>query len=452
MIRPTILLLAMTIVLLLSSAAFAVPDTTGAHKDTIAIQVLEERVKQSAEKTQIQVEALQKQLEDQKEASQRLIEARNEAINRRVTDLDDASQRQTGIILVMVGFFLSFLTAFITFFGRKTLAEWIKKSISDKTDVLIKKHEARLIAQTEEATTAFLSKLNTQGKEATDAFISELEKDAKDASEEWAKVDKAREEYESLKDRMEKKVKELAALARPTVEPGVGTTEFQKKLSAVKDEAEYTAKDWHLLGNEAYERGDYEEAIRYYDNSIQLDPKHPLPYHNRGGSFFMQERYEEALTNYEMVIKLNPGSVSGYGAIGVTFSRMGRHKEALAQYERALEIAPETQDSLQNAVESEVILGLYDHAEVRAEKARALATSRDDIVSALYLMLVVEKLLGKDTSVTETEFDRILEEDFEVILSFDEIARWLEKADISEDAREFIRAKTALLKAKRKKR
>ncbi len=376
MIRPTILLLAMTIVLLLSSVAYTVPDTTGGHKDTIAIQVLEERVKQSAEKTQTQVEALQKQLDVQ-----------NEAINHRVTDLAEESTRRTEINLVMAVCFLTFLTAFATYFGRRTLVGWIKQSISDKTDVLMEQHKAGLVAQ------------------------------AVEAREKWVEVDKAREEYESLKNRMEKKVKELAALARPTVEPGVGTTEFQKKLSAVKDEADFTAKDWYLLGQEAYNRGDWEAATTRYSNSIKLDPK-----------------------NYW-----------GYSGRGLALYKQGLFDEVLKDLDKALEIHPERIPALQNAAEVRIMLGQYDDAQRQASKAQDLSVGSKEKATSLYLKCIAEKLLGKDISVTESELNRILEEDFEVTWSFDEIEKWLETADISEEAGGFIRAKTAQLKTKQKK-
>jgi tetratricopeptide (TPR) repeat protein len=314
------------------------------------------------------------------------------------------------------------------------MAGWIKQSISDRTREFVDQHKAELSAQ---------------GKKATVEYLAELDKESKAR---WVEVDRARYEYESLKDRLEKQAKEIAKLKRPPVEPGVMTSEFQQKLEAVKDETDYTAKDWFLLGNEASKRSDFDEAVRCNTRSIELEPYHPQPYHNRGHSFFMQKLYDEALNDYEMEIKLDPGSIIGYGAAGATLGRMGRHKEALEQYERVLEISPETQTALQNAVESEVILGRYDHAEVRAAKARALASRHDEIASVLYLMLVVAKLMGKDTSATEAEFERVLKEDFELEWSFDEIEKWLQKAAISDDAREFIKAKTAMLKAKTKKR
>lgn len=448
----------MTIVLLLSPFASSTPDSMGARNDTIAIEVLEERVKGNAESSKDQIESLQK-----------LLDAQNDALNQRISDLDEASYRRTNNILWMAGFFLTFLTALITFFGRRAIAGWIKQSISQRTRKLIKEHKAALVSQ---------------GKDATDAYLEELDEQSKAR---FAKIDKAQEEYERMKDRMEREVKELAsaAIERPSAEPGVKTPEFQEKLSAVKVEDEYTARDWFLLGYEADERGESEEAIRCYTESINLDPNRFWSYGNRGNAHLDQGCYDEALMDFDKAIEIDPNNTAGWQNRGITLdklglldkaleafdkaieidhqyahghvgrgntqSKQGLTRAALISFDKALEFAPDDVMVLQNAAEAKTLFGDYDDALLKASKALNLSKTSKDKATSLYLKCIAEKLTGKDTSVTKGELDRILKEDFVTTWSFDMIEKWLETADISDETREFIKAISAKLKAKTKK-
>ncbi len=64
----------------------------------------------------------------------------------------------------------------------------------------------------------------------------------------------------------------------------------------------------------------------------------------------------------------------------------------------------------------------------------------------LYMVCVVNKLLNEDSDKVEVEFDKILENISIRNWSSSPIELWLEKADIPDDARQFIQEKTELMK------
>ncbi|MCK4607733.1 MAG: tetratricopeptide repeat protein [candidate division Zixibacteria bacterium] len=432
MIHRITLLPVMIILLLLSSVAYAAPDTTDARNDNIAIQVLEERVKQHAEKTQIQVEGIQNEMR-----------VRTEALEHRLD------------IYAGVAVFLLTLLGLI---GYKTVKGWAKDRIEKMADTVF-----------EESLTDF------KGRAA------EL------IAEETAKAEKQRREFEREAKELFGKIS-AGAVDRDKPEDAVvigEISEYVEKLAQTKTKDQYTTMDWFLLGYEANQRGNSEEAIRFYTKSIKLDPSHYWSYNNRGYALDELERYEEALKDYDKAIELDPknevaysnrgasltklgrskealkdydkaieagpGSATAYVNRGATLGKLERYDEALKAYDKALEIDPEYIPALGNSAEVKIQIDHYDDALRLASRALDLSKSSEEKATSLYLKCIAEKLLNKSTSATEAELDRILEEEFEVKWTSDEIEGWLETAEISEEAREFIKAKTAMLKAKQKK-
>src|SRR3954470_15175531 len=55
-------------------------------------------------------------------------------------------------------------------------------------------------------------------------------------------------------------------------------------------------------GNKAFEQKQYPQAIAEYSRAIDLNPKQPAFYENRGFALLAMERYDEALTDFNKVI------------------------------------------------------------------------------------------------------------------------------------------------------
>lgn len=65
-------------------------------------------------------------------------------------------------------------------------------------------------------------------------------------------------------------------------------------------------KAWELYckGNELFEQGNIEEAIKAYKSSINLYPKHEEPYNNLGVLLHDLGKYEEASSYFEQGITI----------------------------------------------------------------------------------------------------------------------------------------------------
>ena len=402
MIHRKTLLPAMIILLLLSSVVFAASDTTDARKDSVAIQVLEERIRGNAENTQIQVDGIQNEMR-----------VRTEALEHRL----DIYAGVAVLLLALLGWF-----------GYKEVKDWAK----ERTEKMVATVFEESLTDFEKRTT-----------EKIDRLIAEQN----------AKADKQRREFDL-------KAKELlgrisgGVVDRDKSEDVVvigEISEYTEKLAKTKTKSQYSAIDWFLLAHQAHETGEFEEAVALNTKSIKLDPDNSWSYNNRGSALGQLGRYDEALRNYDKAIELDPKNTLAHNNRGGALCDLERYDEALKAYDEALEIDPEYISALKNAAEVGIVLGQYDDALTQASKALAISKNNEDKASSLYLKCIAEKLLGKDTSATEAEFDRVLKEEFETAWSSDEIEGWLEKAEISKEAREFIQTKTDMLKAKKKK-
>ena len=106
----------------------------------------------------------------------------------------------------------------------------------------------------------------------------------------------------------------------------------------------------HSLGVLAYDRGDYDEAARQYQRSLDIDARFgnqigvAISYHNLGA--LAQERgdYDEAARQYQRALDIRErlgdqaGMAISYHQLGILAQNRGDYDEAARQYQRALDI------------------------------------------------------------------------------------------------------------------
>lgn len=50
--------------------------------------------------------------------------------------------------------------------------------------------------------------------------------------------------------------------------------------------------------------GNYEEAIKWYDKALAIDPEYAQTYYNKGSSLYALGRYKEAIPEFDKCIEL----------------------------------------------------------------------------------------------------------------------------------------------------
>jgi tetratricopeptide (TPR) repeat protein len=92
------------------------------------------------------------------------------------------------------------------------------------------------------------------------------------------------------------------------------------------------------LGDKAYKREDYQAAVEYYANALNIYPEHVKARYNLGNIFVAYEDFPGAMTEYQKALSYNPGYLNARISLGIIFAEeMLRYDEAIAEYKKVVE-------------------------------------------------------------------------------------------------------------------
>ncbi|CAF1500690.1 unnamed protein product, partial [Rotaria magnacalcarata] len=126
--------------------------------------------------------------------------------------------------------------------------------------------------------------------------------------------------------------------------------ELLKNASTDSDRAHI----YHQLGRLKDQQGKYQEAVKFYEKSLEIKRKTPpeedasfaSTYSNIGLVYKNMGKYSKALEFYEKSLKIteislppnHPSLATSYNNIGEVYSNMGKYSKALEFYEKSLKI------------------------------------------------------------------------------------------------------------------
>jgi len=91
-----------------------------------------------------------------------------------------------------------------------------------------------------------------------------------------------------------------------------------------------------------------DNAIKSYNNAIELNPLHPYTYADLGRLYSTQssvlgpEYMDKSIEEYEKAVALDPYNIIFYNDLGTTYLIKGDFDEAIRYYERSIEILPDS--------------------------------------------------------------------------------------------------------------
>ncbi len=133
-----------------------------------------------------------------------------------------------------------------------------------------------------------------------------------------------------------------------------------------------TKEQWFVEGLAHHKARRYEQALKAYEQIIQLDPDYARAYRSKGDVFFDLHRYEEALDLYQRAIRLDPNHARIHRNIGDILSRLKQYDKALAAYEEAIRIELQSAPLYNDKGKLLYGLGRYEEALVAFESATVL--------------------------------------------------------------------------------
>ena len=83
------------------------------------------------------------------------------------------------------------------------------------------------------------------------------------------------------------------------------------------------------------------EARKYYEQAIKLNPKYAEAINNLGTIYYAKRSYRRAIGQYNKALKLAPNSASIYSNLGTAQFARKKYEEASASYQKALALDPE---------------------------------------------------------------------------------------------------------------
>ncbi len=153
---------------------------------------------------------------------------------------------------------------------------------------------------------------------------------------------------------------------------------FAVAASAAEAEAkDYDADDYRRIGRACLERGEYEEALQWYERGLALEPEDAELNLGKVGALAGLGRTEEAKEHLLYLYELDPDDWVVQFLKGLFLALMEKPEEALASYDRALELYEGGHPSLlrdydvgEEAVKASISLVYAGKAEVSYELGR----------------------------------------------------------------------------------
>ncbi|MBU0532802.1 AAA family ATPase [Candidatus Micrarchaeota archaeon] len=166
------------------------------------------------------------------------------------------------------------------------------------------------------------------------------------------------------------------------------------------------AKTYYQMGNEYYEKGDYDKAIENYNmgillnpvfseayfnralsyyqlknfdksisdytKSVELDPQNPIIYNNRGDAFYRKQDFQSAIKDYDKAINLNPNYLKAFYNRGLSYASVEEYEKAVEDFTKVIKLKPDFAEAYHLRGLAYEYAGSLSNAVVDYEKALEL--------------------------------------------------------------------------------
>jgi len=122
------------------------------------------------------------------------------------------------------------------------------------------------------------------------------------------------------------------------------------------------AMSYYQIGNDYFEKRDYEKAIENYNMAILLNPIFSEAYFNRALCYYQLKNYDKSIADYTKASELDPKNPHVYNNKGDAFYRKQDYAGAIKEYDKAVTLNPNYMKALYNRALSYASLEDYDKA------------------------------------------------------------------------------------------
>ena len=98
----------------------------------------------------------------------------------------------------------------------------------------------------------------------------------------------------------------------------------------------------YQAGLAAWEENRLEDAARYFEQTVRLDPNHVQAYDYLGSVYFLLGQSDKAVQAYKRALSIDPNYAESYFNLGLVYQEMGDRENAVAMFEKYLELDPDS--------------------------------------------------------------------------------------------------------------
>jgi len=158
-----------------------------------------------------------------------------------------------------------------------------------------------------------------------------------------SKIKKLQKKYNQIEaeERNQRREAELEKERKASEERKIMIEHQKKELEAAR-KVPQSYDEVIIEGVKMMETDKYDQARKYFQKAININPSFPNAYHNLGLVYFSQTNYTTAVQYFKTAIEKNAKYADSYLTLGLTYIKLKKPADAAESFTYYLELAPNT--------------------------------------------------------------------------------------------------------------
>lgn len=107
----------------------------------------------------------------------------------------------------------------------------------------------------------------------------------------------------------------------------------QKKLQKAREK---DPRYQHDVGLTYLQHGDPDEAIKFFNKALELNPRFYLAYNSRGLAYTFRGNFQDAIASFKKCLEINPTFTEAHNNLGIVYQEIGLLDKAEAEFRIAV--------------------------------------------------------------------------------------------------------------------
>ena len=119
---------------------------------------------------------------------------------------------------------------------------------------------------------------------------------------------------------------------------GLGISLIGSVSFAIEQRLVLNVESWVTSGDAKYISEKYDEAIEYYDQALEIEPKNEYVWSSRGAALLKLGMWAKAVDAFDKALNVNPELALAYSGKGLGLTHLKRYSEALECHDMAIKL------------------------------------------------------------------------------------------------------------------